>query len=112
VLDRLEVRSPALSLMTLVTVAVWAPRLQTVPLTVTVKSVPPGFTAVVQAAVTMMSTLVGTVVLVVVVVVVVSHGSGKQTPVPASIPPSAKHSEALTSMQVSKAPIGDDCVQH
>jgi hypothetical protein len=52
------------------------------------------------------------VVVVVVVVDVVPHGSGKQNPVPLSIPPSAKHSEALTSMQVSKAPIGDDCVQH
>jgi len=54
------------------------------------------------------------VVVVVVVVVVVDGGQGfgEQLPDPWAIPPWAWHCTGVSTMQVSKAPIGDDCTQH
>ena len=62
----------------------------------------------------------GAVVVVVVaggaVVVVVAppggQGFGEQLPGPASCPPWALHCSGVRSMQVSKAPVADDCTQH
>jgi hypothetical protein len=49
---------------------------------------------------------------VVVVVVVVEQGFGEQVPAPRAIPPCAAHCAGVSTVQVSKAPIGDDCTQH
>ena len=50
------------------------------------------------------------------VVVVVAppggQGFGEQLPGPASCPPWALHCSGVRSMQVSKAPVADDCTQH
>ena len=47
-----------------------------------------------------------------VVVVVSGQGFGEQLPGPASCPPWALHCSGVRSMQVSKAPVADDCTQH
>ena len=47
-----------------------------------------------------------------VVVDVGGHGFGSHVPVPAAMPPSFAHVAESTSVQVSKAPIADDCTQH
>jgi hypothetical protein len=40
------------------------------------------------------------------------HGFGSHVPLPAAIPPCWSHVAESTSVQVSKAPIADDCTQH
>jgi hypothetical protein len=57
-------------------------------------------------------TVVLGVVVVVVLVVLGGQGFGEQGPGPTSIPLWALHSAALSTMQVSKAPVADDCRQH
>jgi hypothetical protein len=47
-----------------------------------------------------------------VVVDVGGHGFGSHVPLPAAIPPCWSHVAESTSVQVSKAPIADDCTQH
>jgi hypothetical protein len=46
------------------------------------------------------------------VVVDGGQGFGEQVPAPTFIPPSAVHCAALSTKQASKAPPGDDCLQH
>ena len=48
----------------------------------------------------------------VVVVAPGGQGFGEQLPGPASCPPWALHSAGVRSIQVSKAPVADDCTQH
>jgi hypothetical protein len=47
-----------------------------------------------------------------VVVDVGGHGFGSHVPLPAAVPPCWSHVAESTSVQVSKAPIADDCTQH
>src|SRR5205809_1038796 len=49
---------------------------------------------------------------VVLVVVLGGHGFGEHEPAPMLIPPAVVQSAAETSVQVSNAPIGEDCTQH
>jgi hypothetical protein len=52
------------------------------------------------------------VVVVVTVVVVGGQGFGEQVPDPTLIPPSVVHWAGVSTMHTSKAPVGEDCLQH
>src|SRR5205823_3898545 len=71
---------------------------------------------VVTASVVVVSTGAVVVVVSTGAVVVVAppggQGFGEQLPGPASCPPWALHSAGVRSIQVSKAPVADDCTQH
>jgi len=109
--------------VTIVVVVAMGPVVVVVVVVVTIVVVVATGPVVVVVVVTSVVVVVagGAVVVVVVVaggavVVVVAppggQGFGEQLPGPASCPPWALHSAGVRSIQVSKAPVADDCTQH